>query len=431
MFYTQPLCIIHNNFTQRQGVPAAPLFRPVHAPSAPLPESPRSPDADLDSNPESDADLDGDWEHVCAPLAPGPSTTIRDATPEEPSPPTLSEVMLTVLDWYASHKQTYNATSDVYRILKLVVPPGTTVGTFKQLRAIMDRHKMATTSVFDACPKGCVVYTDLPAFPDRMYADLAECPQCGSQRFVGMGAHRRAAHCVYFFPLAKFLRDMHSRPDLTEHLDHRPVSTTPYSSVKRSRAYRDKILNNPAMNTDKRNQGIILSTDGIPYFGAASKHSRGAWPVLARLASLPDGLWDRFEYAHLYALEAQEHWYTDVETGKVHRKRRYTRLHHTVYNTQPLCITRNQLCIIHNSLCITRNQLCIIHNSLCITHNQLCIVHNSLCITPNQLSIILVLEPNMSIVVYKFGTVHNQLCFIHNHLCIIHSHCVLHATNCV
>ena len=67
VFYTQPLCIIHNNFTQRQGVPAAPLFRPVNAPSAPLPESPRSPDADLDSNPESDADLDADWEHVCAP----------------------------------------------------------------------------------------------------------------------------------------------------------------------------------------------------------------------------------------------------------------------------------------------------------------------------------------------------------------------------
>ena len=60
----------------------------------------------------------------------------------------------------------------------------------------------------------------------------------------------------------------------------------------------------------------------IPYFGAADKHSRGAWPVVARLASLPDGLWDRFEFAHLYALEATEYWYTDVETGKVRRKRK-------------------------------------------------------------------------------------------------------------
>ena len=61
--------------------------------------------------------------------------------------------MLTVVDWYASHKQTYTATMDLYNILKLVVPPGTTVGTFNQLRGILDRHRLEVCQVYDACKR--------------------------------------------------------------------------------------------------------------------------------------------------------------------------------------------------------------------------------------------------------------------------------------
>ena len=76
------------------------------------------------------------------------------------------------------------------------------------------------------------------------------------------------------------------------------------------------------MNGDVRNQSVILTADGIPYFQADTS-SRGAWPILARLASLPDGLWDRFEFAHLYALEAQEHWQVNQATGQTIRIRKY------------------------------------------------------------------------------------------------------------
>ena len=284
--------------------------------------------------------MEVDWQEVCSPLE-DPLAPIRGPSETEPTPPSLSEVMLTVLDWYASHKQTYTATEDIYRILRLVVPPGTTIGTFKQMREILDRHRLASCCVFDACPTGCVVYANLSTCK---YADLTQCPVCESPRFVGMGAHIRVAHTIYFFPIAKYLRDMHSRTDLAEYMDHRPSDATPASSVKRSRVYRDKIINNPDINTDIRNHGIILSADGIPYFGSAGKHSRGAWPVLARLASLPDGLWDRFEYAHLYALEAQEHWYTDVETGKVLRKRRSEQLAVCACSKHLLCIKTQRLC---------------------------------------------------------------------------------------
>jgi len=133
-----------------------------------------------------------------------------------------------------------------------------------------------------------------------------------------------ASHRAYFFPIAQYLRDMHGRCDLQEndYMDNRPNLETPETSIKLSRAYTRKVLDDPNLHNDHRHQGILLSTDGVPYFSASDKHSRGAWPILARLASLPDGLWNRFELAHLYGLEPSEHWETDVETGRVHRKRR-------------------------------------------------------------------------------------------------------------
>jgi hypothetical protein len=138
-----------------------------------------------------------------------------------------------------------------------------------------------------------------------------------------MGTAMRPSHQVYFFPLNQYLKDLFNHEELRPYLDHTPGVNTPAGSVKRSHGYSDKVLNNPVMSADPRNQPLILSADGVPYFGAASKHSRGAWPIVARLASLPDGLWGRFEFAHLFALEPQEHWCTDIETGRVHRKRQY------------------------------------------------------------------------------------------------------------
>ena len=262
---------------------------------------------------------DMDWNELCE----HPDTPIRPLSADENSPPTLYEVMLTVVDWYASHKMTYTATADLYNILKLVVPPGTTLGTFNQLRAVLDTHRLEVCQVCDACPKGCIVYHNFTGIlKSHQYGNLEECPHCGSPRYVGMGTQRRASHVVYFFPIARFLNDMFARTDICPFLDNRPSPRTPESSIKLSRGYRDKLLNEPSVRGDHRNQGLVMTTDGIPYFNASSKHSRGAWPLLVRLASLPDGLWDRFELAHLYGLEAQEHWVTDVETGTVHRKRR-------------------------------------------------------------------------------------------------------------
>lgn len=271
--------------------------------------------------PEPRGTADSEWADLWDNV--GDSEHIRPPTEGDLDPPTLQEVLLTVLDWYAAHKQTFTATSDLLNILRLVVPPGTRLGTFNMLRQTLERHRLETCRQYDACPKGCVVYHDFTGvFREHQFASLDECPYCCTPRYVGMP--RVASHCVYFFPIAPFLRDMFSNRDLVEggYLDNRPGNDTPETSIKRSRGYRSKVLDEPSLRGDRRHQGICLSADGMPYFEASSKHSRGAWPLVARLASLPDGLWNRFELAHLYGFEATEHWATDVETGLVHRKRK-------------------------------------------------------------------------------------------------------------
>ena len=310
------LCASTANYVTQ--APSAPQYRADDY-SPPPSNAASDDDADYDEREHADTD----WLTLCDGAFEDPSTLIRRASDGD-EPPTLADVMLTVLDWFASHKATYRSTEDVYRLLALVVPAGTSVGTFNQMRVIVDRHKLESCHEYDACPKGCIVYKDFSGrLAEHQYAAMTSCPKCQTPRYAGLGAYRRASHRVHFFPIARYLNDMFQRPDMEDMLDHRPTDRIPDTSVKKSRGYRDKILRDTNMNADHRNQGIVLSADGIPYFGAADKHSRGAWPVVARLASLPDGLWDRFEFAHLYALEATEHWYTEPESGRARRKRKW------------------------------------------------------------------------------------------------------------
>ena len=95
-------------------VSAQPAYRQVDFRS----ESPdRSEEDDqhviLENSTDSlESDSEQDWLTLCE----DPDAHIRPPTEEEPNPPTLYEVMLTVVDWYAYHKQTYTATTDLYNI---------------------------------------------------------------------------------------------------------------------------------------------------------------------------------------------------------------------------------------------------------------------------------------------------------------------------
>lgn len=57
--------------------------------------------------------------------------------------------------------------------------------------------------------------------------------------------------------------------------------------VSWSRAFKEKVINNPHFYTDFRNITLVATTDGVPLF---DDQHRGMWPFILRTANLPDSL---------------------------------------------------------------------------------------------------------------------------------------------
>ena len=72
------------------------------------------------------------------------------------------------------------------------------------------------------------------------------------------------------------------------------------------------------MNDEGRNQGLIISSDGIPYFKDRGSNRKG-YPVGVRLANLPEAIGKKLNMTHLLGLMACEYWMKDKHTGKPKR----------------------------------------------------------------------------------------------------------------
>ena len=81
-----------------------------------------------------------------------------------------------------------------------------------------------------------------------------------------------------------------------------------------------QVTKNSNISADRRNQGVILSADGVPYF--KDMGARSGWPFVIRSANLPDGIATDMYYAHMIALQTTDMLTRDNETGKLKRDKR-------------------------------------------------------------------------------------------------------------
>ena len=81
-------------------------------------------------------------------------------------------------------------------------------------------------------------------------------------------------------------------------------------------------MNNPAMNGDTRNQGLVGMNDGVPLF--RDKGSRSVLPLMLRTVNLSDELSMKFRYIHLAALVPCHFWIIGEESGQFERVERKT-----------------------------------------------------------------------------------------------------------
>ena len=90
--------------------------------------------------------------------------------------------------------------------------------------------------------------------------------------------------------------------------------------MRESFGYKKKILDNPVMNQDERNQGLIATADGIPC--AKNKNaSRGVCPCMVR-TTMKDAIGLNITKAHMFALVPDQHWVLSQITGRLRKKRK-------------------------------------------------------------------------------------------------------------
>jgi hypothetical protein len=92
-------------------------------------------------------------------------------------------------------------------------------------------------------------------------------------------------------------------------------------SVRSSRAYHDKVLNNPAMNRDHRNIGLVGTADGIPCF--KDKNARTVVPCMLRTV-MDDELGLNLKNVHLFGLVPNYYSVYCPDTGKKIRVKKKT-----------------------------------------------------------------------------------------------------------
>lgn len=120
---------------------------------------------------------------------------------------------------------------------------------------------------------------------------------------------------MFYFPLAPYFRALYSRADLQPYLLFN-CGERPTEHVSHSRGFKKKLLDNPHMNGDTRNLGLLATTDGVPFF---DDQKRGGWPFILRVANLPDGLSMHPANCHLSLLSANDRWEHDPATNALRR----------------------------------------------------------------------------------------------------------------
>lgn len=237
---------------------------------------------------------------------------------------TLGEVLLVMFDWVAAHKASNTSTADVWKILKALVPPGVVPGTFAVAERILRAHLIDAVVVIPVCRHDCIAFYNFKSetLKHLQYADLDRCPECKELRHVtDRKGKTKESKVMYWFPSQLYWDYMFSQPNLIQHLyNDLSCSVSSVGAIRSSDGYWAKVLQNPNMNRDPRNQAVILSMDGMPLFKDQS--CRSGWPIVMKSAMLPDGLCNAQANTHMIAYQASDYLEVDPVSGKFVRVKR-------------------------------------------------------------------------------------------------------------
>lgn len=221
---------------------------------------------------------------------------------------------------FASLSQVKDSTAqDMWQRQQMFLPEDMQMPSFPWIKRLLHRGETKCFRRIDVCPNDCIAYWDSKLLPVQYkHSHRTKCPKCDLPRYVTDPADgkTRPAKVLFHFPVGPYMRDLFSRADLVPHLYHDCCDASE-GHVTRSRGYKEKVLDNPAINADHRNLAFIGTTDGVPFF---DDQKRGGWPFLLKCANLPEGLCNNVANTHLTLLSGNEYWEVDEESKVLQRR---------------------------------------------------------------------------------------------------------------
>lgn len=232
---------------------------------------------------------------------------------------TAGQITLLLLEHMSTRKSTDVSTRDLWSLVNLLLPEGVDLPAFDKAKKILRSIEHKYVQRIELCANDCIAFWDSRWLPEPYrHEHRSRCPVCGGPRYLRdpVDGVTRSVKVVFFFPLAPFIRSLFARADLVPHL-FADADGRPTGDVTRSRGFKMKMLDNPVMNADHRNIGLIGSTDGVPFF---EDQKRGMWAFVDRVANLPHGLSTKMGNVHLHMISANEYWAFDADAGLLRRR---------------------------------------------------------------------------------------------------------------
>ena len=281
--------------------------------------APNSPSENKDNN-ESDADLH------CDDLGQTVFDDLTDPVYAADDAPCLSHVLAVMFAWMGRHKATDASAEDVWGMLAMLLPKKHNLPSFHYAKNILEMHLARTMEVIEICPCDRTAYWDFESAPLRSYnnSHRTRCPRkgCNLSRYVDVktpyGLRSLPRKVMYYLPLKFWLQNLFRNEALVRHLHH-DRGEQPSGAVVNSRGFHEKITNNPHLNDESRNQGLIFMSDGVPYFKDKGSNRKG-YPCGVRLANPPEAIGKALSMTHLVCLMSCEYWDKDPHTGKPKRE---------------------------------------------------------------------------------------------------------------
>ena len=195
-------------------------------------------------------------------------------------------------EWAVKHKPTDACAKDVHGLLSVLLPEddrGKLPG-WSNLKAMLEQVYQNCVIAVELCPNDCMAFFDCdhPKLAQYRHSHRSRCLHCGAARYLtDSEGVQKAAKVGFYFPLDSWLVNVFKDPTLSPFLAF-DDGDFPSGHVSFSKGWNEKVLENPHINAEKRNQAIIGMADGIPLF--KDKNARSVVPIALRLANLPDDI---------------------------------------------------------------------------------------------------------------------------------------------